>query len=519
MCPSNLLSSLRRSSRLVATLVLGTLAFSGGSASAEVKVPAMFSDGMVLQRGMKVPVWGTGRDGEKVTVSFAGQTLQTTAESGKWRVELAPLEASSQPADLSIAGENTLRFSDVLVGEVWVASGQSNMDFSLKHASTGSEAISKAGNPNLRLFKVVYRTAETPSSELEGKWDAASPESAANFSAVAYFFGRDLQRELNVPVGVIQTSWGGSPAEAWTASEDLDELPGWPQKMASLNASLKHPKAAEYRKKWGEWQVAFRKAKMAGEPSPKFNPRPPITPESMRWPTGLFNGMIAPLQPYAIRGVIWYQGESNSGNAPFYEVLFPKMISSWRRTWGQGDFPFLFVQLPPFRAGGANQTKGFADLREAQRKSLSVPNTAMVSIMDLGDPKDVHPTNKEPVGERLALAAQALAYDKPETIYSGPLFERAVLSNGGVEIHFTQVGSGLTLKGETLKGFEVAGPDGKYLPAEATIAGEVVKVSNRDVPSPSAVRYSDANVPHGNLWNKSGFPASPFRAADFSEKK
>ena len=451
-------------------LALGLSAALAAPARADVTPNGLFTDNMVLQRGLKVPVWGTATPGEKVTVQFNGQeATATTGQDGKWKAELTKLEAGG-PFEMTISGpKNKIQLKEVLVGEVWVCSGQSNMEWALNGTNGKKEAIASADNPKLRLFTVQKAVAGAPQRDLPaGKhrsaWQPCTTATVPGFSAVAYYFGRDLQKALGVPVGLIHSSWGGTPAEHWTSKEVLEAH---------------------------EATKGLAQSKQASEK---------------------YNAMIAPLMPFAIRGVIWYQGESNVGRADQYRTLFPAMIKDWRDRWGEGDFPFLFVQIAPWAgyAKNADDTK-WAQLCEAQLlTALTVPKTACIVTTDVGDPKDIHPRNKAPIGDRLARAARALAYGE-KIEYSGPIFAGMKIDGDKAVLSFKHLGGGLEAKGGALTGFTIAGPDGKYVKAEATIKGATVVVSSPEVRQPTAVRYGWAQYPEMNLHNRAGLPASPFR--------
>jgi sialate O-acetylesterase len=453
--------------RFVTALALGCAL--APPARANITPHGLFTDGCVLQRGMKVPVWGTATPGEKVTVSFRGQEVTaTTNEKGQWKVEFNKLEAGG-PFLMTISGPNNkVELKDVLVGEVWVCSGQSNMEWPLLATNGAKQALAAADNPEIRLFTVHKVPAKTPVPTLgvrpkmqPSAWKKCTTRTAEKFSAVAYYFGRELQKALKVPVGLIHSSWGGTPAEDWTSKEALE----------------------------------------AHQATKELAQRPASS--------GKFNGMIAPLVPYAIRGVIWYQGESNVGRAEQYRTLFPAMIKDWRDHWKQGDFPFLFVQIAPW--AGYKQETGWAELCEAQQLTArKVPNTACVVTTDVGDRKDIHPREKAPVGERLARAARALAYGE-KIEYSGPVYAGMKLEGSKAVLSFTHLGGGLEAKGGALKGFTIAGTDHKFVEAQAEVKDGTVIVSSADVPRPVAVRYAWARYPEANLFNRAGLPASPFR--------
>jgi sialate O-acetylesterase len=498
--------------------LLSTLCFlTPGWLAAAVTPDVLFSDHAVLQQGIQVPVWGTARAGEKVTITFQGQTLSTEASAtGTWRLTLAPLTAGG-PFEMTLSGDNQVTIHDLLVGEVWVCSGQSNMERQLgprppqKPLLNWEQEAAAANYPQIRHFGVAQKRADQPATSVIGTWEVCSPQTAPKFTAVGYFFGRDLHLARKVPIGLIHSSVGGTPAQAWTRHEALAANPELKvildsQEQAIANYAVQLAKYhADEPKLSAAWQEAVAQAKKDGKPEPR-KPAPPGDPQTNgSRPSGLYNAMIAPLQPYAIKGVIWYQGESNAGQSKLYRTLFPAMIADWRKTWGQGEFPFLFVQIAPF--------KGMPpEIREAQLLSWQkTPNTAMVVTTDVGDANDIHPANKAPVGNRLSLAARALAYGE-NLAYSGPVFKSASFADGKAVVSFTQVNQGLLAKDGHLKGFTIAGADKKFVPAQAEITGETITVSSPEVTQPTAVRYGWANVPEVNLFNRDGLPASPFRS-------
>lgn len=468
----------------------GAASQSGPARQATLEPHSLFSSNAVLQRGRPVPVWGRAADDERVTVEFAGQKRETVAKNGRFRVDLAPLEASAEGRTMTITGHTTVTLENILVGEVWLCSGQSNMEASMawmhKHAPDGAAAIAAAADPLIRIASVPRRDEDEPQADAEVAWKPCSAETVAECSAVAAFFGRDLRRALGVPVGLIGSYAGGTPAEAWT---DHATLSGDPRLATLLRAEEERSQAA---------------GRQPGAPAYHNKSRPAC----------LYNGMIAPLSPYAIRGVIWYQGESNSDAPLLYRTLFPALVGGWRRLWGQGDFPFLFVQIAPC-------TRWSPGLREAQLLAWkSTPQTAMVVTTDVGDANDSHPRKKEPVGARLALAARALAYGEAIE-YSGPEFDTLEVRGDRAVLHFKHTGGGLVAKDGDLKGFFIAGADGHFWPARAEILPnesptDTVEVWAAEVPAPAAVRYGWAAVPDGNLFNGAGLPASPFRT-DVSE--
>ncbi len=636
------------------SFLLSVVATTGISA----ELNPLFQSNAVLQCDKRVPVWGTARDGEKITVTFAGQKVSTVATNGVWRVWFEPMKPNAKPETLVVQSDTTCEITNVVVGEVWIASGQSNMERQLglrpgqKPIVNWEQEVAAANYPQIRQFYVTQTQSPTPLSAVKGSWSACSPQTVGDFTAVGYFFARDLFTARHVPVGIIHSSWGGTPAEAWTSEAALQKLPDFIEPLAEMKRLAADPELARREaqakqevwyqkvdpgsKPGSQWSVAdldttdwktmtlptlwenagspdfdgifwFRRTfelpqnwdggdvslhlgsvddidttwvngTLAGSTTGWNQPRVYRIPASslkrgtnviavrvldtgaggglyggddaMRliygsmggnsghetkfislngpwgckqsaslrdtgWPpssfdqnpsapTVLYNGMIAPLLPYALRGVVWYQGESNVGRERQYQTLFPAMIADWRRAWGEGDFPFLFVQIAPY----SGMTP---EIREAQLLSWQrTTNTAMAVTIDCGDANDIHPANKQPVGARLAVGARALAYGE-KIEYSGPVFESLKIKGADAVLQFTHLGGGLVAKGGELKGFAIAGADDVFHPAQAKIVGSIVVVNSPDVPQPAAVRYGWANVPEGNLFNHAGLPASPFR--------
>ena len=506
------------------TVAVLTIAF-GAWARADVTPHALISDGMVLQQESRVKLRGTAEPGENITVRFRGQEASVVAgEDGTWSVPIDSQRAGG-PFALTIAGKTTIAFKDVLVGEVWLCAGESNMEDVLHNSTGGEEAIANSSNPKLRLFTVPHGSRETPQEDVSGHWVASGPATTRNFSALGYWFGSKLQKALGVPVGLIQASYSGTNLEAWISQPALEALPKPIDRYADIArvkteyaAALAKYQAAEA--KSAKEAATIRKGAGAGAGARATTARP-TKPGPLRGPSMVYNGMIAPLLNYPIRGVVLSQGESNGdvGRAGTYGTLFPVLIEQWRTDWGLGDIPFVFVQIAPIRARepAPNVPSGIAEVREAQRvTALRVPNTAMVTTTDLGDANgDIHNKRKEPAAKRLTLAALAVAYGRPEE-YSGPLYDGMTVKANKAVIRFTHADSGLASRGGTLTGFTIAGADRRFVTAEAEIEGDNVLVSSPKVPSPVAVRYGWADFPVVNLWNKDGFPASPFRTDDFS---
>lgn len=482
------------------------------AAMAEVRLPALVADHMVVQRGSPVHVWGSAEPGEKVAVSFRGETRETAADSlGQWSVRLRPGEAGG-PFELTVAGRNTIVLRDVVVGEVWIAAGQSNMEWPMRLAASPEADIAAARRPRIRLYRAMHRVSEYPLDDLYGKaWAECSPESAAGFSAIGYHFGRELEARLGVPVGLIQIAWGGTPIESWTSPASIASDAALAPVFAEWARMMdRHPaERLRYHRQAKDWEAAAARAKAAGLRFTEPVPVRPLGPMSPWKPGAIFNAMVAPAARYPVRGVIWYQGESNTApeRAPLYGRLFETMIRDWRRAWGQGDFPFLFVQLAGYRAALDSR---WPEVREAQRRALALANTGMAVAIDIGEADDIHPKNKREAGRRLALVARALVYGE-RIVYSGPLFRQAARENGAMRLWFDHTGGGLVARGSQLKGFEIAGAGGNYAPAEARIEGATVVVSSPLVAEPRRVRYGWADFPECNLYNAEGLPAAPFR--------
>ncbi len=496
--------------RVLAAIALTPLS---GLAAEPLKLSSLFTDNAVLQRDLAVPVWGRAEPGQVVQVQFADQKKSATANiDGRRMIKLDALTASAEGRTLTAAvddGKQTVSINNLLVGEVWICSGQSNMAFGLNGSVNGAAAIAAAGDEQLRMFGAAAKAMDEPQESIDGNWQIDSSQSAARFSAVAYYFGKSLRAKLGVPVGLIQVAVGGTVAEAWSAHQELESNPvllplldQQQQRIAAYSKQIETYKTQEpdLLKKY---EAAVKQAKDAGNREPR-KPQPPRSPSnSVNRPTGLYNGSIAPLQPYAIRGAIWYQGESNSSRGEQYRTLFPAMISSWRQAWGQGDFPFLFVQITPHK----NMTP---EVREAQRITTeTTQNTAMAVTVDVGHPTDIHPKQKQPIGDRLALAARALAYGE-DIEYSGPTYDSMSVDDNKVVLRFKHLGGGLVAKDGRLKGFVIFNND-KEAAGTALIQGATIVVSSDEITAPTGVRYGWANVPDVNLYNKAGLPASPFQ--------
>jgi sialate O-acetylesterase len=488
-------------------MMLAIAALGAASLHADVIPNPLFTDGAVLQRDQPVPVWGTARDGEKVTVEFEGQKPSTTATAGKWCVNLKPLKAGG-PFTMTITGDNVVTVNDLLVGDVWLCSGQSNMHFQMKSVENAPQEIAAANYPGVRFFNVKHQFAQDLTTDTAGTWKPVTPANAAACPAVACYFGTALHRAHGIPIGLIASAVGGTRIESWMRGETLaatGESAALVKKWSDISPEEFARIGAEYSAFQDQRDhvhpTAVKAAKAQGLPAPA----PPVQPKLRchDCPSALHNGMIAPLQPFAIRGAIWYQGESNAGQPGPYQNLLPAMIADWRDSWG-AKLPFLFVQLAPHR----NIHPSF---REAQHRIWqNTPHTAMVVTTDVGNMENIHPSRKRPVGERLALAARALSHGE-NIVSSGPVFKKINIEENRAVISFTHVGGGLIAHGGELKGFTIAEADGKFLPATAVIAGNTVVVSSEKVTRPTAVRYNWAIMPDGNLFNRENLPAAPFR--------
>ncbi len=489
---------------LVSTLA--AFAVLAAPARAEVKLPDVFSDNMVLQREQAVPVWGTADPGEKVSVSFNGQSASATAgKDGRWMLRLKKMTAGG-PFDLTVSGTNTVTYRNVLVGEVWLCSGQSNMWWTIDRI-TGIEPIVKAANyPTLRVFQ--FWTPENDSFGKRPTWEVCSPESIKEFSAVAFFYGKYLSEELGVPVGLIHSSMGGSVPETWMTRKTLQSDKEFRPIIAYWDSLMTAYPGAKDR--YVRYLDELARQKQENGPAPK-DPNLPFLPKpfrfSMLYPTWLYGVQLEPLVPFGMRGVIWFQGESSMARAAQYRRLFPAMIKEWRNIWGQGDFPFIYAQL----ANCKSNPRQLPELREMQRLSLSVKNTAMAVTVDIGDESNVHFNNKWDVGRRLALAAFGTVYGR-DIVYSGPMYRSMQKEGNAIRLKFDHRAGGMETKdGAPLREFIIAGKDRVFHTAEAKFSGRDILVSSKEVPDPVAVRYGWSDIPKCNLANDAGLPASPFR--------
>ena len=518
---------------LVTLLALALLAPS--VLSAELSLPHFFSDHMVVQRERPAAIWGSAAPGAAVTVSFKGKTAKATADAdGKWKTAIPTGKADGTGADLAVSsGREKVVLHDVLVGEVWFASGQSNMYFTMDRVPAYADLIAKADHPQLRMFNAPLVTAVEPRDDIDGEWTLCSPETTPGYSAVAFFFARKLHLDLGIPVGVIKSAWGGKPVETFTSREALKTLPGTKKLVEAAmerDAAFDQETAmADYALRLKQWEEAIKKWRDTppDERKDKRAPRKPDTPrralDTEGQPGVLFNSMIHPFAGYTLRGAIWYQGEGNAkpGAVPYDQTL-PLMIRDWRQRWGD-EFSFYFVQLANFRqpSTGPGNKDPWPLLQDRMRRVLeSTPGTGMAITNDIGEAGDIHPKNKKDAGERLALWALAKDYGQDGLVYCGPLYQSGKPAGGAIRVTFDHAGDGLKARdGKDLQRFEIAGADRAWHWADAKIDGkDSVLVSSDAVASPVAVRYAWASNPEGaNLVNSAGLPASVFRTDDWDD--
>jgi sialate O-acetylesterase len=489
--------------RRLLLLVLFTTA-TPSSAIAEVQLPGIISDHMVLQRGAPVRIFGKAEPGEAVSVTFRGKTAQTTTDLvGRWDVWLDPL-APGAASDMTIKGANTVTVADVLVGDVWIGSGQSNMQWAVRQSDNAEAEIAAAKDPQIRLFYVPRKTSPAPVDDVDAKWVVCSPETLPEFSAVLYFFGREMHRDTKMPMGLIHSSWGGTPIASWISGPSLVGNARLEPFLAYWqNAVINYPaNNARYEQNLKKWQA---------NGSQGARPAAPLGPGHAHEPTTLYNAMIAPLIKYTIKGALWYQGETEAGRAQgdIYGDALMTLVNDWRRAFAQGDFPFYWVQLANY--GNAAKNGHWMRVQEGQVKASALRNTGLVVITDIGNPTNIHPTNKQDVGRRLALLAQNKG--------ASPLYRQFTRDGNAIRIWFDNAGTALkTRGGGPVTGFQIAGADGKYVPATATIEGATVRVSSPDVPDPKSVRYAWDYNPDGNLIGATGLPVSLFRTDEHDER-
>lgn len=501
----------------VLIIALGLLT---AAAQADVRLPAIFSDGVVLQRDAQVAVWGTADAGEAVSVRINGQEQATKADgAGKWRVSLKSMQAGG-PFEMTVAGKNTVTVKDILIGEVWICGGQSNMEWPLRSSSTADAEIPTAEDTQMRFFKIPHLAVDSEQADCEATWATSKPETRKDFSGVAYHFGKMLREELNVPVGLVQPTWGGTPAEAWMSDAALrqgDKFAGMFKRFETWKESAAADKES-FDQQIKLYEAAAAEAKSKGEKGP----RKPAQPKSTRpqlYPSKLYNGMIAPIAPMTARGVIWYQGEANAERANQYRTMLPALIEDWRRAFANDSLPFGIVQLANY---GPTYTQPvepsiWCELRDAQLQTArDVKNAGLVVAIDVGDPGNIHPKNKVEVGRRLSLWALAKVYGK-QLEYSGPIVRRHEVKGDAIRIEFDHA-DGLKSSDGKLKGFAIAGADQMFVAADATIEGNAVVVRAPSVKQPASVRYAWMKNPICNLVNAAGLPASPFKTDKWPDR-
>ncbi|MEI6239423.1 MAG: sialate O-acetylesterase [Planctomycetia bacterium] len=507
---------------LVTSVALALLA---PAARADVALNNMFGDHMVLQQGIKNRVWGKADPGEAVTVTLGGQSKSTTAGAdGAWHVFLDPVMEYGGPHTLAVKGKNTVAFTDVLIGEVWVCAGQSNMQWSVNQANDPDLEKAAAKFPNIRLVSVPQVGIQEPQWNFNGSWQVCSPETVGEFSAVGYLFGRQLHQTLGVPIGLIDNAWGGSAAEAWVKRDKLAAHPTlkaiherWVKTEEGVEAAK-----ADFEKKMAEWKAAVAKAKSEGKPEPKQPANPEGQMKGNARPGNIHSGVLTPSIGYGIKGAIWYQGESNAGRAYQYRELFPFMIKSWREEWGLGDFPFYWVQLADFKAEKPEPAESdWAELREAQTMTMKkLPNTGEAVIIDIGEGKDIHPKNKQDVAKRLARWALAETYKVPAIPCRSPLYKSMEKQGSKIVLAFDNVDAKAAgwrpFDVAEPVGFTIAGADKKFVAAQAKILPDgMIEVWSDAVAEPVAVRYAWADNPVCNMYSAAGLPLTPFRTDDF----
>lgn len=483
----------------------------GSSLMAEVSLPAVFSDHAVLQQEKVTPIWGWAAAGEKVTVSIGGQSQSTVGGAdGRWKIQMELLP-SSQPVEMIVEGSNKLVIKDVLIGEVWLCAGQSNMVMTVAESKDYDLERKNASLPQIRMFTVLSGRAETKQEDCAASWVICTPESVGDFSAVGFFAARELNQTLQRPVGILNSSAGGTLIESWLDLETQKqcvELKAFFAQRERLMAEFDRDKAAAaYKVAMTKWKLAAEAAKAANHPPPRQPSDPYGSFLGAMNVGGLFNGKIAPLIPYAVRGIAWYQGESNAhpDRVPFYETQMRLLVTDWRSRWGE-ELPFVWVQLPNLA-----KKMPWAEIREAQLRCLDLPKTGMIVSIDAGESRDIHPKDKQTIGHRLAQWALGGVYQKEVAAVSGPIFERHEMRGREIVLHFRHANGGLKATSGELKGFIMAGENKAWKPAVARIEGNTVIVHSPQITKPVAVRYAWASDPVCNLFNHAGLPASPFR--------
>ncbi|WP_339733538.1 sialate O-acetylesterase [uncultured Gimesia sp.] len=492
---------------------------------ADVRLPRIFGDHMVLQRELPIPVWGWADPGENVSVALGGDSVSTVADDkGKWMVKL-PAQKAGDPVSLTVKGKNTVTLTDVLLGEVWLCSGQSNMEWTVSRSNDFEKEQAAANYPKIRHIKIPKRPSGFPQDDVTAEWTVCSPDTVGGYTAAGYFFGRKLHKELDVPIGLVNSSWGGTRIEPWTPPCGFEQVPAL--EAIFKQVELTNPANAAYKTTLSAYlknlEVWAAKAEAGLKAETPLTP-PPAYPTSIQpltshgSPTTLYNGMIHPLVPYAMRGAIWYQGESNHGEGMLYYEKMKALIGGWRDVWNQGEFPFLYVQIAPYHYGSESPSI-LPVFWEAQNKSLEIPNTGQVVIHDIGNLKDIHPKNKQDVGARLALIALAKTYGQKDLVHSGPVFKSLKQEGAKLRVTFDHVGSGLVSRdGKPLNLFEIIGKETDFVPATAVIEGDSVVLSSPKVKQAVAMRFAWHKLAEPNLANKEGLPATPFRAGKVPDR-
>ena len=473
-------------------------------AFADVQLPGIISDHMLLQRDVPVRIFGKADPGESVTVAFRGQSVQTAADAvGRWEAWLQPLSPGAA-AEMTIRGANTIVVSDVLVGDVWIGSGQSNMQWTVRRSDNPDAEIAAATFPQIRLFYVPRKPSAAPVDDVDAKWIVCTPESVAEFSAVLYYFGRQMHKDLKVPMGLIHSSWGGTPIASWISGPSLVGNPRLEPFLTFWQNAIR-----QYPANLARHELAVKKWEASG--SQGVRPGPPLGPGHAHEPTTLFNGMIAPLVKYTIKGALWYQGETEAGRSQghIYGDALMTLVQDWRAAFGQGDFPFYWVQLANY--GNAARNGHWMRVQEGQVKATALRNTGVAIVNDIGNPTDIHPTNKQDVGRRLAMLAQNRG--------GSPVYRQFTREGNAIRVWFDNAGKTLKARGDgPLTGFQIAGPDGKYVAATAQIEGTTVRVFSPEVPNPQSVRYAWDYNPAANLTSAAGLPVSLFRTNENDER-
>lgn len=497
--------------RLLLFVVL-TLQFQSHACYADVQLASLFREGAVLQQGKSVAIWGFADPGEQVTVKFKGQEKHAeTAEDGRWLTHLDPLAASAEPAELCVSGKNVLIIKGVLVGEVWLCSGQSNMNLPLSETEDASDEIAAADYPLIHYFEVRSSILKQPADVAAGAWQTCTPDVAGQFTAVGYYFAKAVQSDLGTPIGIVKSTLGGSPIEGWMSADVLKStpasLPAYDE-WQGLDAGYEQ-RVAEYHARLAEWESRAKAGRQSDENFAEAKPLLAWIDSDRNLPSGLYNGFIHPLEPFTLAGILWYQGEGNTPRPKEYRTLFPQLIEQWRLDFQQPELPFLFVQLPGYAPKDDLTGDSWPRFREAQAAALKLPNVHMAVTTDIGDSEDIHPRNKKDVGHRLAQIALRSVYGRGVED-SGPVVTGVEHRGRVVLVHFANA-IGLKFKGDTSKLFLIAGPNKKFVSADARIDGHNVIVSSEEVARPAAIRMNWENDPKGAIVNSTGLPAAPFR--------